>query len=216
MKICPQCHASCADTDTFCPKCGAPLAEEKNSAQQASQEQENPAMKDAAKENAGQTTEKRAEVISVTTQEQERQEYAEQERQEQGRQEWERQERTDSKGFFQMVKENLPNSKNWQQMYLSFEGRISRSQFFIRWLLVNIVAAVFVPLLAGVLPVYVVFFAISLFMQVSLCMRRFHDAGHGGIWVSVMLIPFVNIMAVIYLLFAKSEPRENEYGPQPQ
>lgn len=56
------------------------------------------------------------------------------------------------------IKENIPNTENWQEMYLSTKGRISRSTFFVRWLLllvtVGIISVVFsfVPPVAAAFP----------------------------------------------------------------
>lgn len=119
------------------------------------------------------------------------------------------------KSILDRIRENIPNTENWQEMYFSFEGRVSRSQFFFRWILVNILAAVLIPLLAGMMPVYLVFFATSLIMQVSLATRRFHDIGRNGIWVISMIVPGINVLAVVYLLFARGQKGANEYGPEP-
>ena len=45
--------------------------------------------------------------------------------------------------------------------------------------------------------------------------RRFNDTGRGGGWSGLLLIPFVNALVFLVLLFDAGDKHENEYGPVP-
>jgi len=204
MKICPQCQNPCADTDTMCPRCGAvlPLSGAPSAGSSGTGPQQ-PADQEGT-ERSGRKESQAANGIPVPVC-----------RRTAGGEDGTGPKKAAPKSILDRIRENIPNTENWQEMYFSFEGRVSRSQFFFRWILVNILAAVLIPLLAGMMPVYLVFFATSLIMQVSLATRRFHDIGRNGIWVISMIVPGINVLAVVYLLFARGQKGANEYGPEP-
>lgn len=55
----------------------------------------------------------------------------------------------------------------------------------------------------------------SLGLSMVMAARRLHDLGHKS-WPGVLLaVPFVNIVVALWLLFARGNPRPNEYGPAP-
>lgn len=113
--------------------------------------------------------------------------------------------------FFEILKMN----------YFSYEGRLNRQPYIIRYLVMlafmalgkmlmtvsgsfgfnNIIASII--LVAG---------TISILM---LDVRRLHDLGRKWYWIFVMLVPLVNFAFILYLAIAEGEPGENEYGPSP-
>lgn len=55
----------------------------------------------------------------------------------------------------------------------------------------------------------------SLSLTIIMAARRLHDLGHKS-WPGVLLIvPFVNLLVALWLLFARGNPGPNEYGPAP-
>lgn len=51
-----------------------------------------------------------------------------------------------------------------------------------------------------------------LYFTFIFCIRRLHDRNHTG-WLSLlMLIPVANICLALYLIFARGDARENQYG----
>ena len=111
------------------------------------------------------------------------------------------------------IKENIPNTENWQEMYLSTKGRISRSTFFVRWLLlvtVGIISVVF----SFVPPVAAAFSLIGLIMQITLGVRRLHDLGHSGLWAIIFCIPVLYFVILLALFFMKGDAGDNAYGPK--
>jgi uncharacterized protein DUF805 len=49
--------------------------------------------------------------------------------------------------------------------------------------------------------------------QLALAAKRFHDVGKAGWSCLLLFVPLVGLIAFIYLLFARGEDRDNQYGP---
>jgi len=119
-----------------------------------------------------------------------------------------------------------PLTKIW-----SFCGRIGRADYFFGFIFNIIVgAATFAlafVLLQSVLGmpqpepearwVYVVIFGFGLFfffwLHLALSAKRFHDLGRSGWFVLILLVPILGTLVWLYLLFARGEDGDNDYGP---
>lgn len=112
------------------------------------------------------------------------------------------------------IKENIPNTENWQEMYLSTKGRISRSTFFVRWLLLLVTVGIISVVFSFVPPVAAVFSLIGLIMQITLGVRRLHDLGHSGLWAIIFCIPVLYFVILLALFFMKGDAGDNAYGPK--
>ena len=49
----------------------------------------------------------------------------------------------------------------------------------------------------------------------SLVLRRIHDLGHSELCLILTGIPFVNLLFMLYLFFARGTAGDNRYGPDP-
>ncbi len=112
------------------------------------------------------------------------------------------------------IKENIPNTENWQEMYLSTKGRISRSTFFVRWLLLLVTVGIISVVFSFVPPVAAAFSLIELIMQITLGVRRLHDLGHSGLWAIIFCIPVLYFVILLALFFMKGDAGDNAYGPK--
>ena len=112
------------------------------------------------------------------------------------------------------IKENIPNTENWQEMYLSTKGRISRSTFFVRWLLLLVTVGIISVVFSFVPPVAAAFYLIGLIMQITLGVRRLHDLGHSGLWAIIFCIPVLYFVILLALFFMKGDAGDNAYGPK--
>ena len=111
------------------------------------------------------------------------------------------------------IKENIPNTENWQEMYLSTKGRISRSTFFVRWLLLLVTVGIISVVFSFVPPVAAAFSLIGLIMQITLGVRRLHDLGHSGLWAIIFCIPVLYFVILLALFFMKGDAGDNAYWP---
>ena len=57
-------------------------------------------------------------------------------------------------------------------------------------------------------------YIVLLYFSFVFTIRRLHDRNHIG-WLSLLiLVPGINILFVLYLIFAKGDDRSNQYGPR--
>ena len=57
-------------------------------------------------------------------------------------------------------------------------------------------------------------YLVMLYFSFVFTIRRLHDRNHTG-WLSLLiLIPLVNLIFILYLIFAKGDDRPNQYGPR--
>ena len=59
------------------------------------------------------------------------------------------------------------------------------------------------------------FTIVTFVLTVVFARRRLFDMGRSPHWAFLMLVPFVNILAGLWLVFAPGDEQANEYGPPP-
>ncbi|HEX3883485.1 MAG TPA: DUF805 domain-containing protein [Stellaceae bacterium] len=108
------------------------------------------------------------------------------------------------------------------QFLLSAKGRISRSQFWLRWALPYIVATVVLEILlfmlfdpwVAMILLYVYLLAM-LWPSIAVSIKRVHDRGRSGWFILLMVVPFLNIWVMIEMLFLPGTSGNNGYGADP-
>ncbi len=99
-----------------------------------------------------------------------------------------------------------------------FSGRINRRNFIygaITLSLISAIAARIEPrttmglfdLLGGVF---------TFFFGFSIAVRRLHDVNQSGWWSLISLIPLINFLLLLYLVFAEGTPKKNRFGAKPK
>lgn len=97
----------------------------------------------------------------------------------------------------------------------SFEGRLNRWRYFTKSLkmlalmLVGGISSEFIP---GVGPIII--FVASL-GYILLSIRRLHDLDRNGFYLLLAVIPLMNFVLGLYLLFTKGTEGDNQYGEDP-
>ena len=114
---------------------------------------------------------------------------------------------------------------------ISFQGRIGRMRYlaysFGMSLLTGIVLMVVMPLLGAgmaiagggmgivsILTIAVLYIATIVF-SVMFAKRRLNDLNRSGWWFLLFLVPVVNLLLAIYLIFFPGTPGGNNFGPAP-
>ena len=111
--------------------------------------------------------------------------------------------------------------KSFFANYVNFEGRATRSAYWFAMLFIAIVGAVVGQLTKslddpnGTNPVTSLLSLAFFLPQLSVGIRRLHDAGRSGHYLWWVLLPIVGWILVIVALAAKSESADNKYGPRP-
>jgi uncharacterized membrane protein YhaH (DUF805 family) len=112
---------------------------------------------------------------------------------------------------------------DFKWLFLSFEGRISRKDYWIGtglMVLASFTLGVLGAILAFVFePLAIVASLLSLAMiypGLALCAKRWHDRGKSGWWTLVNLVPFVGSLYAIWELgIMPAADQENGYGVNP-
>src|SRR6267142_493347 len=109
-----------------------------------------------------------------------------------------------------------------------FRGRINRRNYFIGGLLlaiISVAANTLYKLLFSNLHVqglsiisigiFTVITFLIILLNVSLNIQRLHDLGNSGFVLLLVLVPLVNILLILLLLFKSGEGKSNKYGGVP-
>ncbi len=215
MKTCPKCHKIYEDSQNFCSECGTLLV--LTPVSQALRGNGNDGEK--PEETAAPTQEnnggKGTQELGNGQQGNNWQQY----QQQQPYQSQQTQQNPYGPGnnasFGARFQANIPDANTWKPMYFSFEGRLSRGTYVCRWLIL-LLSAVVIGLISGIIsflaPLGMVALIALAVSQISLAVRRLHDRGHSGLWLLVCVVPALNLLMFIYLLFAQGQPGQNEYG----
>lgn len=115
------------------------------------------------------------------------------------------------------VSENITNA------YTTFEGRLNRLAFCVMGLkafavfVVVCVAAGFLLSVSETVGYVLLGFAMLAITvcNISLSVRRLHDLNRSGWWVILLFIPWVDLIAGLYVIFAPGTVGKNDYGDDP-
>ncbi len=111
---------------------------------------------------------------------------------------------------------------DWKRIYLSFDGRINRSTWWLMvWLPLMALNFVAVAVDYAVGNVgesgYGMFSLIAALVTVvpmfAAYVKRAHDRGRSGWFVLLLLVPLANLWAIVELLFLRGTVGENKFGP---
>ncbi len=105
--------------------------------------------------------------------------------------------------------------------YFQFSGRAGREAFWMFYLVLFIINAVFevferIPALNGV-GVWLggLFTLVALIPFLAVSARRLHDIGRSGWWQLIGLIPILGWLVLLYFFIQVGDTGTNSYGPSP-
>lgn len=105
-----------------------------------------------------------------------------------------------------------------KEMFFRYDNRLNRQRYIMR--LLTLVAGYVIleiidkvnlldDLLIGLL------YLVLVIPNIMVVIRRLHDLDRPGWWFVGTLIPIVNLVLGLYMLFAKGTDGPNQYGPDP-
>lgn len=107
--------------------------------------------------------------------------------------------------------------------YFIFSGRSKRLEYwvfyslnFILFLILGVIATAIpsttdiIKTLGGVLGL------VLLIPSMAVSIRRLHDIGKSGWGLLIQLIPIIGSILLLVLMLTKSNPGDNQYGPNPK
>lgn len=105
---------------------------------------------------------------------------------------------------------DIPKNGLWD-----WEGRIGRLKYFLILLATSLPIGFLSMFAEHGAWVVIILMLPMIYIQVLAVIKRFHDLCLTGWYALLTLIPFVNLAAGLYLLFAKGNSCVNKYGPPP-
>ncbi|MEI6557684.1 MAG: DUF805 domain-containing protein [Rhodospirillaceae bacterium] len=108
----------------------------------------------------------------------------------------------------------------WSDLLFSFEGRIRRSDFWLRWTLpVTVVFIGFAALVAVMeadAAIATVFYLVALYPGLAVNVKRCHDRGRSGWFFLINFIPLIGgIWYFIDVGCLRGTVGDNRFGPDP-
>lgn len=101
-------------------------------------------------------------------------------------------------------------------------GRIGREQYLLGLAVLLFLFSIAVTAarsmgesdaMAAVAIAMIPLLALAPWMFAVLAMKRLHDLGFGGLWCLTLLVPALNFIVALMLLFLSGQPYDNRYGP---
>lgn len=96
-----------------------------------------------------------------------------------------------------------------------FQGRINRRNYLAWVLVVYVVLILIADFIKNLGALGLVLYLLAAIFTVSAAIRRLHDINKSG-WIALLLlIPLVNLILMLFLIFKKGSADKNKYGQKP-
>lgn len=107
------------------------------------------------------------------------------------------------------------NGRIGRVQYLAYSFVVSLLLIFVLSILTAVLSPMFVQPETGFFVTGIAFYLLMFAVGFVYARRRLHDLGKSG-WLSLLiLLPLVNLIFGLYLLFAPGEDYPNDFGPKP-
>lgn len=114
--------------------------------------------------------------------------------------------------------------QTWKKAVV-FQGRARRLEY-ICFGIINAVVIILLAVIDGLIGTYSVdlgvgllwglFSVATILPSISVTIRRFHDMNYAGLWFLLSFVPLINIIVMLFLIFAPGSPGHNRFGPDPR
>ncbi len=125
--------------------------------------------------------------------------------------------------------------ESYQPRIFSFKGRIGRLRYMAYGMgTYLVILAVMMPLMGGTMLLggsmelageggmsiamiigLAVFYIAIIVLSVAFGKRRLNDLNRGGWWLLIFIVPLINLLMTVYILFFPGSTEANNYGPPP-
>ncbi len=122
----------------------------------------------------------------------------------------------------------MENLQKFVSELLSYKGRVGRWKFVIIWVVlfapfyfIQLLATSSPSSLSGVgmfSPTYIIllgFLLLTVVLQVFNVVKRLHDMDFPGFFAIALVVPILNFIVILFLLFRKGTTGPNKYGEDP-
>ena len=125
---------------------------------------------------------------------------------------------------------SLGNDEPYEPKIFALSGRVGRGRYFLYSMIYNLLLGLIIGIIAGAFGATGVFegeassgftvvifaaYAVGLAMFLMLARRRLNDLDRAGWWGLLFIVPFINLILGLYLLFWPGTQGANRFGPPP-
>ncbi len=108
---------------------------------------------------------------------------------------------------------------DYKALYLSFDGRISRSTFWLKGFLPIFVVNLVVSVVLGLIGLDILAYIVSLVLiwpMLAITAKRWHDRDKSGLWNLLYLVVCIGwIWSLVECGFLKGSDGDNKFGSDP-
>lgn len=109
---------------------------------------------------------------------------------------------------------------SFTQLYFSFDGRISRSTFWLKGVLVLFVLSMVIAFIDAAVEaggiLYLIWALVLIWANIAIQVKRWHDRDKSGWWMFIALIPIIGgLWTLIETGFLAGTEGPNQYGERP-
>ena len=106
----------------------------------------------------------------------------------------------------------------WKQ-YAVFRGRSRRAEYWT-FVLCNLAILLVLRIIDGLIGgsgMIVLVYSLAVLVPVmAVSVRRLHDTDRSGWWLLVTFFPFFGVLVLLLFMVQDSDPKKNQYGPNPK
>lgn len=127
---------------------------------------------------------------------------------------------------------DLGDDEAYEPTVFALSGRIGRARYFLYSMVYNVILGLVVGLLvaafgatdvglaegdmsSGFSLVFGAFYVVGFAVFLILVRRRLNDMDRSGWWGLLLIVPLVNLILALYILFGKGTHGANRFGPPP-
>lgn len=124
---------------------------------------------------------------------------------------------------------DIDKQEYYQPKIFSFAGRIGRLRYLAYGVGVNLILMlVMMPIMGGTMAMsdaggqstlglvaMALFYLATIVFSVMFAKRRLNDLNRSGWWLLLFIVPLINLVMTIYLIFFPGSDDINDYGPIP-
>ncbi|MGH6995255.1 MAG: DUF805 domain-containing protein [Stellaceae bacterium] len=114
---------------------------------------------------------------------------------------------------------------SWNQLLFAVEGRATRFDYWMRWVLPYCIGAFIAAFLddalgtvnpaGGVGVIMVIYIIAAIWPNLAVGIKRCHDRGRSGWFLLIGLVPLLNLWLAVELMFLRGTVGLNRFGPDP-
>lgn len=104
-------------------------------------------------------------------------------------------------------------------LWLSFEGRATRTDYWLRTFLPILIGSIVVGIIDGLIGgaiLTIIYSLVTLWPSLAVSIKRLHDRDMSGWWMLLIFLPLIGGLILLVIIgFLRGTVGENQYGADP-